>query len=434
MILDWKKNPHYDKLVLNMTENGHTNAEIAEHFTQMIGSEVKANQISKRKYNNSEYYASNGVKVQGKGALQKHFQETADDVLGLKGVNTKPDGSVELDGTMVANSDQLADDDYLLEMFGYDKDVWTVVSSSSTIWDGAVKGGKQKMYRCKVTVKRKVVPLSLEKITSIVSTVKPIKVKDLTPAMSTKGATMLIPMYDKHFGISDLNHYSHEMNQIATEMAFYSPETTIISLGGDIFHNDSIVHGTTTKGTIIDKVDMIQAIGDFIVYFDTIMEQAVRHSDRIVVVAVAGNHDTTIGYLVAQMLEIKWSNYDKVEFDVSFGYRKAIVVDDVFLGFAHGDKARKNIAQLFANEFPELWGKAHYREVLVGHLHSNKGEKPMYEDVMGCMVRQMPSYNKLDDYHTFNGYTMATAQTLTLTYANGTINTINHYGGGKRYE
>lgn len=418
--LDWKNNPQYDEFVIRRLQENMPIVNIVKGFNEFFGTNVTANTLSKRRYNNRELYQSQGVEVQPKGVLQKSFEEVEEDIYtGVTSVNGKSDGSIDVQGVLKMSPDRLADNDYLLEMFGYDKDEWEVVSSSSTVWDGAIKGGKQKMYRCKITVKRKLVPLSLQSITDVVGNVKrkPLVAKAEEYVGRDMNSVLLIPMYDKHFGVNDYNHYKHEVKHINNTIAFATPELTVIALGGDLFHNDSIIHGITTRGTVIEKVDMVQAIQDFIKYFDEILDSAYSHSKKVKVISVAGNHDTTVGYLVAMALKFKWEDYSEVvEFDIDFAFRKAILHKGVMLGFAHGDKARKNIAQIFSNEFPEMWGKSKYREIIVGHLHSGKAEKPLYEDVGGATVRQMASSGKVDDWHKQEGYIMATSSAQTMFY------------------
>ena len=68
-----------------------------------------------------------------------------------------------------------------------------------------------------------------------------------------------IPLFDMHWGIAFLDYYESTLKTILDLIRSHKWKKIVIPFGQDFFHNDSIVKGQTTKGTNIEKVDMIRA-------------------------------------------------------------------------------------------------------------------------------------------------------------------------------
>lgn len=406
-ILKWNEHPEIQARFNELMDTGMTYREMADIMSDEFGRPFTPNQLMKRKHN-----------------MGSTIIERLADELDFKPKTTITENSngINISGDILVDENKPITGDYLMEMFGYDKSEFEVMNSSSTVWDAPTVGSKQKMYRCKLTVKRKIVPLSSEDIAKIVTEVEPKYIVNNEQFMPDTDSILVIPVYDKHFGISSLESYSDELSEIVESIDDLGHGSVVIGLGGDLFHNDSIIHGATTRGTQIDKVDMFKAVGDFTEYISTIIETSLSVSNDVQVVSVAGNHDTTVGYLVTETIRSKypqctWHN----AFSESQLWRRAILVNDVMLGFAHGDKSTANIDRVFSNEFPREWGLAKSRDIYIGHLHSKRELQVMTENRDGVTVRRMPSANKLDNYHIQNGFTGANARTVLTYYANGKI-------------
>jgi hypothetical protein len=70
-----------------------------------------------------------------------------------------------------------------------------------------------------------------------------------------------------------------------------------------------------------------------------------------------------------------------------------------FIGITHGDKARKDIHNIFPVEFPIEWAKAECREIHMGHYHIED-----MKDRFGTMVRTLSTGNKTDKWHKDFGF------------------------------
>ena len=207
-----------------------------------------------------------------------------------------------------------------------------------------------------------------------------------------------IPLFDMHFGIADMEYYRDTLEEILGIVASKHWDRIVIPVGQDLFHNDSITKGITTKGTLIDKVDLKQAINDAKTFYFNLIDKAIESANEVSVMYSPGNHDKTVGWLFVQMLKVRYGDI----VDDSTAERKAIWWNGCFIGITHGDKHTDNVNGLrgkFTMEFPALFAMAKVREIHTGHLHREDSR-----DEYGVQVRRMSTGNKDDDWTTDEGY------------------------------
>ena len=207
-----------------------------------------------------------------------------------------------------------------------------------------------------------------------------------------------IPLFDMHFGIADMEHYRETLAEILAIVGSKHWDRIVIPVGQDLFHNDSIAKGITTKGTLIDKVDLKKAVNDAKTFYFNLIDKAIESANEVSVMYSPGNHDKTVGWLFVQMLKVRYGDI----VDDSTAERKAIWWSGCFIGITHGDKHTDNVNGLrgkFTMEFPTLFAMAKVREIHTGHLHREDSR-----DEYGVQVRRMSSGNKDDDWTTDEGY------------------------------
>ena len=206
------------------------------------------------------------------------------------------------------------------------------------------------------------------------------------------------PLFDMHFGIADLNYYRETLAEILAIVASKHWDRIVIPVGQDLFHNDSIVKGITTKGTIIDKVDLMKAVYDAKTFYFNLIDTALQYANEVQVMYSPGNHDKTVGWLFVQILKERYGDI----VDDSLNDRKAIWWNGCFIGITHGDKNTDNANGLrgkFTMDFPTLFAMAKVREIHTGHLHREDSR-----DEYGVLVRRVCCSNKNDDWTTEQGY------------------------------
>lgn len=225
-------------------------------------------------------------------------------------------------------------------------------------------------------------------------------VAQVCPVRHEQAEGMLeIPLFDMHFGIADLEYYKNTLEEILGIISGKRWDKVIIPVGQDLFHNDSIEHGITTKGTQIEKVDTKKAVYDAKTFYFNIIDTALENANEVKVMYSPGNHDKTVGWLFVQIL---LERYGKDIVDDSLAERKAVWWKGCFIGITHGNKKTDTAQGLrgkFTIEFPALFAAANVREIHTGHLHS-EGSKDEY----GVQVRRMSTGNKDDEWTITEGY------------------------------
>lgn len=202
-----------------------------------------------------------------------------------------------------------------------------------------------------------------------------------------------IPLFDMHWGISFMEHYENVLNDILELISSRHWSRIVIPVGQDFFHNDSIVNPVTTKGTVVDKVDMIKAVKEGRAFINAIIDAAIANANDVKVMYTPGNHDRSISWMFMQVL---LERYGSEIVDDSMEYRKVFTYGKNSVMVTHGDSKQataKNLAHIFPISYPEEFGYATTREVHAGHLHHESEA-----DIYGVMVRRLSSRAAVDDW------------------------------------
>lgn len=217
---------------------------------------------------------------------------------------------------------------------------------------------------------------------------------EFTKQSFTNPSNMLeIPLFDMHWGIAFMDYYRPVLDEILELISSRTWKKIVIPFGQDFFHNDSIVNGQTTKGTLVEKVDMTRAVKEGRQFIYAIIDEAIAYSEEVKVIYSAGNHDRSISWMFVQVL---LERYGAEIVDDSFDYRKVITYGKNSVMITHGDAKQatpSTLAQIFPISFAEEFANANVREVHAGHLHHE-----MEADIHGVMVRRLSSGSKADDW------------------------------------
>ena len=202
-----------------------------------------------------------------------------------------------------------------------------------------------------------------------------------------------IPLFDMHWGNSFLDRYETVLEAILDIIHSRRWDRIVIPLGQDFFHNDSIVNAVTTKGTVVDKVDMTRAVREGRQFITAIIDAALINANDVQVFYSAGNHDRSISWMFIQVL---LERYGQDIVDDSMEYRKVFTYGKNAVMVTHGDSKQataKNLAHIFPISFPDEFAQATTREVHAGHLHHETEA-----DIFGVMVRRLSSGAAVDDW------------------------------------
>ena len=202
-----------------------------------------------------------------------------------------------------------------------------------------------------------------------------------------------IPLFDMHWGVAFMDYYEPVLNDILDIITSRKWDKIVLPFGQDFFHNDSIINGQTTKGTNIEKVDMIRAVKEGRHFVYTLIDTAIKNANEVRVLYTPGNHDRSTSWMFMQVL---LERYGSSVVDDSLEYRKVITYGKNAIMITHGDSKQataKNLAHIFPISFAEEFANTSVREVHAGHLHHESEA-----DIYGVMVRRLSSGGKLDDW------------------------------------
>jgi hypothetical protein len=257
---------------------------------------------------------------------------------------------------------------------------------------------------------------SINQLIEVIKEVKPIQI-EIDPIEVKEKRLLEIPLFDSHFGVSDYEYYKPTQAKIMDKLSSRKWEEVLFILGQDMLHNDDF-RGRTSNGTQIETVDMVKAWNDARRFIEILLVQAMKQAKKVKVMYSVGNHDESFSWAFVQMLK---ALYPVIEWDDSLEQRKVHTFGLNFIGVTHGDKARKNLHNIFPIEFPVEWSKAKNREIHIGHFHVEDAK-----DIFGMVVRTLATRNKTDKWHKDNGYVGAHKRFMLFEYSEDNLESI-HY-------
>ena len=297
---------------------------------------------------------------------------------------------------ILASKKELTPED-LLRLHHLDPNCFVMVDVISNEW--SVISKEQKRYNFQSKIRVKPMPYDLQAaIDYAIKKVKPYKYKGHQP-IDAPDKYLVLPNFDNHFGSSSFETYTKALDDQTDIICRCKYKEILIVLGGDILHVDN-VNSTTTRGTQLDTTNVVSMIDEANKYFEPLIECALLHAQKVKVISVSGNHDATLSYLYAKILQAKYG--DAIDWDIDlYEHYKATLLGHNMIGVTHGDKAGiKRYVSIFADQFPELWVEGKNRELLVGHLHFENDL-----DLGGLFMRQFSTLKPTDQWTKDNGFT-----------------------------
>lgn len=330
---------------------------------------------------------------------------------------------IHSDGTQSSNKllrmsiEDSKDVNFLLQAHGFDREVWELISARHNIWNAySTQDGIQTLYASKITVRPRKNEYTLQHLIEAIKDTKPIHI-ELAEIVTNEKRLLEIPIFDAHFGVSDYTYYKPTQTKIMILLTSRYWEEVLFIIGQDMLHNDDF-RGRTANGTQIETVDMVKAWHDCRSFYEILIETSIKQARSVKAMYAKGNHDESMSWAFVQYLKAR---FPSIIVDDDLTERKAHTFGDNFIGITHGDKARKNLHNLFPIEFPAEWSKAKNREIHTGHYHVEDGK-----DVFGMMVRTLATRNKTDKWHKDNGFVGAHKRFMLFEYSEDELESI-HY-------
>lgn len=295
--------------------------------------------------------------------------------------------------------------DDILEYLNLDVNDWRIVSAIPNQWTTPTDNGPKWNFQLKVNVKPKsddeLTPQDIANLFR--ADIKPYTIKQV--ARDTHN--LVVPLPDLHFGITTMLDVKGHLDRLL-ELINKGYKTIVIEQLGDLFHSSQMWSSQTLKGTLLDEVNMVQAVEDAKQFFDVLVTAALQNSTTLHIKQLGGNHSANLEYMFMEYLKAK---YPQAVIKNNIKFRDAYLLDNVGIMLAHGDLAPKNLPMLFANEFGGVWSLSHSREIHKGHFHKEKTV-----DEGGVISRQLGTVKPNDKYEIMNGWTLSKKELYALEY------------------
>lgn len=309
----------------------------------------------------------------------------------------REDGSISSFIRTKLDSKQTFSQSELLELHGLDPSEFKVKTITSNEWSvTAGTGEKYYNFQSKILAEPMTAKdISFEQIVSILTN----DIKPMTIELLGAGDTnLVIQLADLHFGVTKIDMTKEKLAKLIDRID-YGYQTIVIEQLGDLFHSSQMKSSQTLKGTLLDDVDMAQAIEDAKTFFHAIITVCLEKAEKVVIEHAGGNHSDNIEYMFLNYLEAK---YPQVEVNYHNDTRRAYKLGNVGIMISHGDTVALNkLPMLFANEYKLLWADSTVCEVHTAHKHN----KYVEQEIDGVVLRQAPTIKPNDLYEIRNGWT-----------------------------
>ena len=309
--------------------------------------------------------------------------------------------------------------DDLLTESEVDLDVWEVVSHKVNSWEVTTKAGQcYTNYQVTAKMKQIVPDVAFEALKSVADGLKPRKV---IKCQTNLGDLLYVPtQFDSHIGKlawapetgDDYDiRIAEDLYDKATAFGVKRAQITgkigriLLPVGSDLFHVNS-QENETAKGTRQSVDGRLPKI--FRVAYNAVIRQVEQfgHIAPVDVVPVHGNHDPQMMMACMEVLAAWFRNTPHINVITTLKKRYAYMYGDVFIGVCHGDGVGMDkLGTVFSTEFPEMWGRAKYRIIFIGHWHKKKEMRYVSADTYGnYIVHVCPSLSYTDDWHYEHGF------------------------------
>lgn len=304
--------------------------------------------------------------------------------------------TVSSSALVTVKAGQKMSDKDILKAHGLDPDKFVITSCVSNEWGRPTKD--KISYQTKITVKP--VGYSIDDvIKSINTSVKPLKSKHKHHFKEARN-TLIIPLFDMHFGISTYDAMKTYLDQIE-DVVNQGFNSVLVVLGGDYFHSNSVTTSKTVKGTPLDPVDMPKAISDGSKFFMELVDYIIEKANHVVILSVPGNHDADLSYVWSVGMKRRYQRFVD-HFEITTNTWTAFNVDRCGFLVAHGDVAKSRLPMLFANDAKQIWSKTDYHACFWGHFH-----KEVVNDDSGVVTFQVGTPKPSDNWEKRKGFTMS---------------------------
>jgi hypothetical protein len=198
------------------------------------------------------------------------------------------------------------------------------------------------------------------------------------------------------------------LEDLLSKLLPFKPERFLLPVGNDLLNVDTQTN-TTARGTLQDVDDRPNRVFESTVGLCVAIIDRLRNYAPVRAKMVPGNHDPQSIFHLGAVLKAWYRNCNDVEIDNSPQNRKYERYGVNLIGYVHGDHQEdpkpKDLPLIMAQEVPEDWAKAQFKEWHLGHFHKKKETAYIAGDTFnGVMVKVIPSLVGTDAWHYRKGY------------------------------
>lgn len=394
--------------------------EALEFYKDKTGEELTRSALKAR------YYRLSKKLKEDPGFLYEEKQSS-----GEKQNSIQYDEEVEeyfADGTVMARKivnlppEKKADSSFVLRAMGFNPDEWDISYIRFSQWEQHTKTQNTKnLYAVRVQLTPKSKTISREDALRVGQNyfkgeIKPLSLPTTERLKSKTNLMIECPGIELHLGklahsLETGQNYDHKIAQerfktiigeLVEYQKRYNANTLMLSIGNDFFNSDT-PSNTTTAGTQMQNDVRWQKM--FLIGIKLYTEALVRLSqefNKIHVNLVPGNHDTQTSFFLYQTLREAFKMEKKIVFSPEYKLVQAFQFGKCAIFTAHGDFRKKDdyVIKSLADEFREVWGDTIYRELHLGHLHTEK----VVDEQSGLIIRRVSSPSGTDAWHYENRF------------------------------
>lgn len=265
----------------------------------------------------------------------------------------------------------------------------------------------------KIRIKPKKVEIDAKFIERVLERVhEPIYIEN---SFSDAYGLLELTLTDMHFGKNTYDHYKGTQQKVLRWIQSQGWKQILIPIGNDLFHWDNF-NGTTTAGTQVGfEPDLDKAWDDAYNFYIPIIELALEHGIEVYIPYIPGNHDETMGWAFAKLLEDK---YPQAIHDTKNDNYKIHIWEKVAIGLSHGNTPRQfnKYAHIYNDLFRKEFAYATVREIHLGHEHHQK-----LSDEFGIVTRGLSTASGTDKWHYDNGFIGASKVFQCFVYSEDTL-------------
>lgn len=396
---------------------GRTWDDIGREYTEKFGEPITKSGICHRCGRYAEVLKAKGVVLPDKPEKVEHFKETSSGEF----TEIRENGDIVAKKIIQATKELLGDKRKLLEYLGYKPSEWQFETIRYSIWDGAGDGNKS-LY----AVQYKLKPKKGKDVFDIVKAVKEALEKTIEPVELPKHEhidgldnekLMEIPPVELHLGklsneIETGENYDLPIarkrfdkifQEIYARQRLENCGKCLLVIGSDFFNSESDNATSVNKIPQQNDTRYIKLFMEGIkMYAESILTLR-QMFNKVDVMLCAGNHAQAMETFLYIALQQRFMGDDVVTFKENYRQTQAFTFGRCAIFYNHGDINLKRTIGSIPTEFPEVWGKAKYRELHMGHLH-----KESVDDEFGMIARRVGSPCSADAWHYKNRWIGAT--------------------------